>query len=98
MKNKFDLKHKIEIKFGNKKGVIQISTVKLPISTDEYCYETMLFQEDESEIDFELYNQWRYKTEKEASEKHLSLLEELKNGEYELLPITCRIKFNSEKR
>lgn len=80
------LKETIEIDVNGKKGKIDVSTVYLDLDHFGNHYETMFFQSENSEVDFELEYQFRYKTKEEAEETHNKFVKELKGGNYKIIP------------
>lgn len=87
-KDKWRLRETIEIKVAGKIGKVDVSTVFLEMNHWGYWYETMLFQGEGSQVNFELSYQDRYKTKEEAEKNHNIIVQKLKDKKFTIFPET----------
>jgi len=91
MTERFRLVNKLELKKDNKLIKIRVSTVELSGDDYELPFETMIFQDTDSDIAIADFQE-RYKTKEEAKKNHYHILDMLQSNFFELIPTEYKIK------
>lgn len=90
--NLWRLVNKLELEKEGKSIKIRVSTVQIIDYGAKQNYETMIFTENDSEVNLAGYFQERYDTQEEAKKNHYHILDMLQSGFFELKPTEYQIK------
>jgi len=95
-KDKWRIRDTVEIETPMGVGLIDVSTIFLELCHFGYWYESMLFVNEKSKIDFDLHQQWRF-IDKEGAEKwHKKVVKMLQDKQFDLVPVKYELSLTKE--